>query len=85
MMAIFSYIWNGKAYSQINRKGQGGEEYVSMRSVSLDEENEEIFQMIFMRKDRVYDLKEIFKRSLNQRSEKKVRFTWKCLIMTRTT
>lgn len=40
---IFVYDQNGKAIRKINRKGQGGEEYVSMRSVSLDEENEEIF------------------------------------------
>ena len=41
---IFVYGRNGKAIRKINRKGQGGEEYVSMRSVSLDEENEEIFR-----------------------------------------
>ena len=44
MMAIFSYMGGTeKLFAKINRKGQGGEEYVSMRSVSLDEENEEIF------------------------------------------
>lgn len=47
---IFVYGRNGKAIRKINRKGQGGEEYVSMRSVSLDEENEEIFVNDFMRK-----------------------------------
>lgn len=82
---IFVYGRNGKAIRKINRKGQGGEEYVSMRSVSLDEENEEIFVNDFhAKKIRVYDLEGNFKRSLNQRSEKS-RFTWKCLIMTRTT
>ena len=68
---IFVYGRNGKAIRKINRKGQGGEEYVSMRSVSLDEENEEIFVNDFhAKKIRVYDLEGNFKRSLNQRSEK---------------
>ena len=68
---IFVYGRNRKAIRKINRKGQGGEEYVSMRSVSLDEENEEIFVNDFhAKKIRVYDLEGNFKRSLNQRSEK---------------
>ena len=68
---IFVYGRNGKAIRKINRKGQGEEEYVSMRSVSLDEENEEIFVNDFhAKKIRVYDLEGNFKRSLNQRSEK---------------
>ena len=54
---IFVYGRNGKAIRKINRKGQGEEEYVSMRSVSLDEENEEIFVNDFhAKKIRVYDL-----------------------------
>ena len=59
---IFVYGRNGKAIRKINRKGQGGEEYVSMRSVSLDEENEEIFVNDFhAKKIRVYDLEGNFK------------------------
>ena len=64
---IFVYGRNGKAIRKINRKGQGGEEYVSMRSVSLDEENEEIFVNDFhAKKIRVYDLEGNFKRSTKE-------------------
>jgi len=38
---IFVYDRTGKAIRKINRKGQGGEEYISCRSVTLDEENNE--------------------------------------------
>ena len=34
---IFVYDRTGKAIRKINRKGQGGEEYISCRSVTLDE------------------------------------------------
>ena len=68
---IFVYDRSGKAIRKINRRGQGGEEYVSIRSVSLDEENEEIFVNDFRaKKIRVYDLEGNFKRNLNQKSEK---------------
>ena len=40
---IFVYDRSGKAIRKINRKGQGGEEYTSCRSITLDEENEELF------------------------------------------
>ena len=40
---IFVYDRTGKAIRKINRKGQGGEEYISCRSVTLDEENNEMF------------------------------------------
>ena len=54
---IFVYDRSGKAIRKINRRGQGGEEYVSIRSVSLDEENEEIFVNDFRaKKIRAYDL-----------------------------
>lgn len=40
---IFVYDRNGKAIRKINRKGQGGEEYISLYSVTLDEESGEMF------------------------------------------
>ena len=40
---IFVYDRNGKAIRKINRKGQGGEEYISFSGITLDEENEELF------------------------------------------
>ena len=68
---IFVYDRSGKAIRKINRKGQGGEEYISCRSVILDEENEELFiNDNYAKKIRVYDLEGNFKRSLNQKSEK---------------
>lgn len=68
---IFVYDRNGKAIRKINRKGQGGEEYISCRSVILDEENNELFINDHHAKQiRVYDLEGNFKRSLNQKSEK---------------
>ncbi|MBD9166931.1 6-bladed beta-propeller [uncultured Parabacteroides sp.] len=68
---IFVYDRSGKAIRKINRKGQGGEEYTSCRSITLDEENEELFvNDNYAKKIRVYDLEGNFKRSLNQKSEK---------------
>ena len=59
---IFVYDRNGKAIRKINRKGQGGEEYTSCRSVTLDEENNEMFINDFWtRKIKVYDLEGNFK------------------------
>ena len=45
---IFVYDRTGKAIRKINRKGQGGEEYISCRSVTLDEENNEMFIKRFL-------------------------------------
>ena len=54
---IFVYDRSGKAIRKINRKGQGGEEYTSCRSITLDEENEELFvNDNYAKKIRVYDL-----------------------------
>lgn len=33
----------GKPCRKINRKGQSGEEYISLYTVTLDEENKEMF------------------------------------------
>ena len=72
---IFVYDRNGKAIRKINRKGQGGEEYISCRSVTLDEENEELFINDFLaRKITVYDLKGNFKRSFKQKQEGDTQF-----------
>ena len=69
---IFVYDRNGKAIRKINRKGQGGEEYISCRSITLDEENEELFvNDNYAIKIKVYDLEGNFKRSFNQKSEKR--------------
>lgn len=40
---IFLYDRTGKAIRKINRKGQGGEEYISLYGAVLDEANEEMF------------------------------------------
>ena len=40
---IFVYDRTGKAIRKINRKGQSGEEYISLDTVTLDEENKEMF------------------------------------------
>ena len=65
---IFVYDRTGKAIRKINRKGQGGEEYISCRSVTLDEENNEMFINDFLaRKIKVYDLEGNFKRSIKQK------------------
>ncbi len=72
---IFVYDRTGKAIRKINRKGQGGEEYISCRSVTLDEENNEMFINDFLaRKIKVYDLEGNFKRSIKQKQEGDTQF-----------
>ena len=47
----------GKALKKINRKGQGGEEYVGITEIVLDEANKEIFVIAYTgSKISVYDL-----------------------------
>jgi hypothetical protein len=54
---IFIFDRNGNAIKKINRKGQGSEEYVTIISVILDEENGEMFVCdSYTRKMLVYDL-----------------------------
>ena len=66
---IFVYDRKGKAIRKINRKGQGGEEYISFYNVILDEENEELFiNDNYAKKIKVYDLEGNFKRDLIQKS-----------------
>ncbi len=72
---IFVYDRSGKAIRKINRKGQGGEEYISCRSVILDEENNEMFINDFWaRKIKVYDLEGNFKLSIKQKQDGDTRF-----------
>lgn len=59
---IFVYDRTGKALRKINRKGQGGEEYLSIYNIILDENREEIFVNDLF-KIVVYDLYGNFKRS----------------------
>jgi sugar lactone lactonase YvrE len=62
---IFVYDRAGKAIKKINRKGQGGEEYVNILGVILDEDNNEIYVHSHSgRKIQVYDLYGEFKRSI---------------------
>ena len=66
---IFVYDRSGKSIRKINRKGQGGEEYISLYSVTLDEENEEMFvNDILGKKIVVYDLYVNFKRSFKHKN-----------------
>ena len=72
---IFVYNRKGKAIRKINRKGQGGEEYISCLKIILDEENEELFINDFLaRKIKVYDLEGNFKRSFKQKQEGDTQF-----------
>ena len=74
---IFVYDRSGKAIRKINRKGQGGEEYINFRCVTLDEENNEIFiNDHYAKKIKVYDLEGNFKRSLKQKTEGDSQFYW---------
>ncbi|RHJ87853.1 6-bladed beta-propeller [Parabacteroides sp. AM08-6] len=74
---IFVYDRTGKAIRKINRKGQGGEEYISCRGVTLDEENNEMFiNDHFAKKIKVYDLEGHFKRSIKQKEDGDTQFYW---------
>jgi hypothetical protein len=67
---IFIYDRKGKAIRKINRQGQGSEEYTSIYSIALDENNEEIFvNDIYLKKIIVYDLYGNFKRSLTHKED----------------
>jgi hypothetical protein len=62
---IFVYDRNGKALRKINRKGEGGEEYLFINNIILDEENNEMFvNSVRAKKILVYDLDGKFKRSI---------------------
>ena len=59
---IFVFDKNGKGLRKINRRGNGGEEYLYTMNIVLDEDNGEIFIVDF-RKTLVYDFYGKFKRS----------------------
>jgi hypothetical protein len=65
---IFIYDRAGKAIRKINHKGQGGEEYIDIFKITLDEESGEIFvDDIYTKKIIVYDLYGKFKRSFKHK------------------
>jgi hypothetical protein len=71
---IFFFERNGKALRKINRLGQGGEEYVFLLGVTLDEDNNEIFvNDHYSRKIFVYDLFGKYKRSFKHKEKEGVR------------
>jgi cytochrome oxidase Cu insertion factor (SCO1/SenC/PrrC family) len=62
---IFIYDRTGKALRKINRQGQGGEEYINILGMILDENRDEIYvNTHYGKKIQVYDLYGNFKRSL---------------------
>ena len=74
---IFVYNRNGKAIRKINHKGQGGKEYISFRTITLDEENNELFvNDHYAKKIVVYDLEGNFKRSFKQNDKGKSLSYW---------
>jgi hypothetical protein len=67
---IFVYDRTGKALRKINRKGQGGEEYIDCFGIILDEDNGEMFiNDISLQKIHVYDLYGNFKRSFKHKKD----------------
>ena len=67
---IFVYDRTGKALRKINRKGQSSEEYTHIYSITLDEDNGEMFVSdIFKRKIVVYDLYGKYKRSFKHKED----------------
>ncbi len=65
---VFIYDRNGKSLRKINHKGQGGEEYIDIFNITLDEDNGEIFiNDICLQKILVYDLYGKFKRSFKHK------------------
>jgi hypothetical protein len=65
---IFIYDRTGKALRKINRKGEGGEEYINIYEIILDEDRNEIYvHTHYGRRILVYDLYGKFKRSLQYR------------------
>lgn len=65
---IFIFDRKGKGLRNINRLGQGGEEYTNILGIVLDENKEEIYiNNHFIQKVVVYDLSGNFKRSFKHR------------------
>jgi hypothetical protein len=76
---IFIYDKNGKALRKINRKGQGGEEYLFLADIILDEDNHEMF-VNDRRKIMVYDLFGMYKRRISIQSTNICNFNKESLI-----
>ncbi|MDR2232366.1 MAG: 6-bladed beta-propeller [Tannerella sp.] len=67
---IYLFDRNGKGLRKINHAGEGPEEYQFLLSITLDEDNDEIFvNDHFSRKISVYDLFGKFKRSFAHRED----------------
>ena len=68
---IFLFNRNGKISAHLNHKGQGGMEYLSIRDLVFDEENEEIFVVDARANYRiqVYSLNGEYKRTLKYANE----------------
>lgn len=65
---IFVYDRTGKALRKINRKGQGGEEYIYIYNIILDEDKGEMYiNDIYAKKIVVYDLYGNFKRNFKHK------------------
>jgi hypothetical protein len=61
---VFIFDRNGKGLRKFNHKGKGGEEYLTIREVALDEGNHEIYiNDHFAKKVLVYDLSGVYQRS----------------------
>ena len=72
---IFIYDRQGNAIRKINRKGQGGEEYTRISSITLDEDNEEMFiNDRNIRRIYVYDLYGKFKRKFEHNGNSKYNY-----------
>ena len=68
---IFVYDRTGKALRKINHKGQGGEEYLFILGIALDEDNNEMFINDHIgRRIQVYDLDGKYKRTLKDKEDK---------------
>jgi hypothetical protein len=67
---IFIFDRSGKGLRKINRQGQGGEEYVNIQGVVLDEEKNEMYvNSTFSNQMLTYDLEGNFKGSFRYRYE----------------
>jgi hypothetical protein len=65
---IFLFDRNGKGLRKINRIGQGGEEYINIGGIILDEDNDEMFvNSHYSSKAFVYDLFGNFKRKFGHK------------------
>jgi len=67
---IFIFDRNGKGVKKINRRGQGGEEYVHISSIILDEDNCEMYvNDISSKKTVALDLEGKYKRTIKHKED----------------